>query len=77
MNDWDRNNLEFILSLTTEQFDKWYSSISQDDVDYAIEIMSRARLETNERISEIFGEGDDLALARSVLANFTLKGNVK
>jgi hypothetical protein len=77
MNDWDRNNLQFILSLTPEQFDEWYSSISQDDVEYAIEIIRQARSETVVKMAEIFDEVPDLSLARSVLANFTLKGNLK
>jgi hypothetical protein len=77
MNDWDRNNLQFILSLTPEQFDEWYSSISQDDVEYAIEIIRQARSETVVKMAEIFDDAEDLSLARSVLANFTLKGNVK
>jgi hypothetical protein len=77
MNDWDRNNLHFIMSLTPEQFDEWYSSISQDDVEYAIEIIRQARSETVVKMAEIFDDAEDLSLARSVLANFTLKGNLK
>lgn len=75
MNDWDRNNLQFIMSLTPEQFDEWYSSISQDDVEYAIEIIKQARSETVVKMAEIFDETEDLSLARTVLSKFTLKGN--
>ncbi len=73
MNNWDKNNLQFILSLTPEQFDEWYSSIGQDDVEYAIEIIKQARLETSLMIAEAFDDTEDLTEARQVLSKFTLK----
>lgn len=76
MNDWDRNNLNFILSLTPEQFEDWYSSIDQDDVEYAIELIKQGRLETAMRVAEIFDNTEDLTEANKVLNKFTLKGKV-
>ena len=74
MNDRDQRNLDFILSLTPEQFEEWYSSISQDDIGYAIEIMKQARAVTAEKIADFFDNAEDLSLARSLLTRFTLKG---
>lgn len=76
MNDWDRNNLNFILSLTPEQFEDWYSSIDQDDVEYAIELIKQGRLETAMKVAEIFDNTEDLTEANKVLNKFTLKGKV-
>lgn len=45
MNDWDRNNLNFIRSLNEQQFDEWASTLPEDDVDYAVELIQRARME--------------------------------
>ena len=45
MNDWDKNNLNFIRSLNEQQFDEWASTLPEDDVDYAVELLQRARME--------------------------------
>lgn len=45
MNDWDKNNLNFIRSLNEQQFDEWASTLPEDDVDYAVELIQRARME--------------------------------
>ena len=39
MNKHDRDNLNFILSLDEAGFDEWYATLSDDDVDYALEII--------------------------------------
>ena len=41
----DRANLEFMLSLTEEQFDQWMETLEPDKIDYAIELMKTARTE--------------------------------
>ena len=37
MNDWDRNNFNYLMSLTEEEFDEFMESMPDDDVDYALE----------------------------------------
>ena len=78
MNNWDKNNLQFILSLDENQFDEWYSSISDDDADYAMELLKAARAEVAMQIAELYDNTveDNLSDAKEVLGRFTLKGSV-
>jgi len=41
MNPHDHNNLEFIKSMNTEQLNQWIDSASEDDVNYALELVNR------------------------------------
>jgi hypothetical protein len=68
MNDYDRNNFEFIMSLSPQQFDEWYASISLDDIEYAIELCQAARLEMALNTDAV----KDLTEANNVLKNFML-----
>lgn len=72
MNDYDRNNLQFIMSLDEKQFDEWYTSISDDDVEYALELIQQARLELNMKIHEVTDEVADTSLAKAALKKFML-----
>jgi hypothetical protein len=45
MNDYDRNNLEFISSLNEQEFDTWMETLDDDDVHYAIDLLQQARVE--------------------------------
>jgi hypothetical protein len=68
MNDYDRNNFEFIMSLSPQQFDEWYASISLDDIEYAIELCQAARLEMALNTDAV----KDMTEANHVLKNFML-----
>lgn len=68
MNDHDRNNFQFIMSLSSEQFDEWYSSIDLDDVEYAIELCQRARLELAMNVDDV----KDVTQANQALKKFML-----
>lgn len=78
MNDWDKNNLQFILSLDETQFDEWYSSISDDDAEYAMELLKQARSIVSVQLAELYDEKaeEDLSDAKNVLGRFTLKGSL-
>lgn len=45
MNSHDRDNLQFILSLNDEEFDAWTDEMTDDDIQYAMEILQAARKE--------------------------------
>lgn len=75
MNDWDKNNLQFILSLSSEEFEDWYGSISDDDMDYAMELLQRARAEVGVQIASLYDNCDNVNDAKKLLKQFTLKGN--
>jgi hypothetical protein len=46
MNDHDKSNLMFLLSLPTKQLKQWYMEISEDDRLYAEELLEQAHLIT-------------------------------
>jgi hypothetical protein len=49
MDDYDRNNLEFLLKATPEALEEWSKEVTQDDLDYAQELLDAYQLELNER----------------------------
>ena len=62
MNKWDRDNLNFILSADTDEFEAWLSQLSKDDVIYALELFARhrnelvvAEMELNEATEQLDG----------------------
>ena len=76
MNDHDKDNLKFILSLKPEDFYDWYETLTDDDALYAMELVSMARSELETQVAEIFDNVEDCSLAKNVLGKFTLKGMV-
>jgi len=72
MNDWDRNNLNFIMSLTPQEFDDWYECLDDDDLAYAMELLRTARTEVAMQLVALTDEPEDLDLANEVLAKFRL-----
>ena len=74
MNDWDKNNLQFILSLSPKEFEDWYECLDDDDIAYAMEILQQARTEVNLQLVSLNDDVEDLSAAKNVLKQFTLKG---
>lgn len=72
MNDHDRNNLSFILSLDEDGFEEWSATLSADDVDYALELLKAARTEVMMKAAEYTDEVEDTAEAMTVLKGFML-----
>ena len=72
MNDHDRSNLQFILSLDEDGFDKWTATLSEDDVDYALELLRIARTNLLVQVAEITDEVEDTSDAMQVLKGFML-----
>lgn len=74
MNDYDRSQLNYIMSLDDQQFELWSMSIPDDDIKYAIELIQAARLEAAILEQELLDalEDSDLAEANSVLKKFML-----
>lgn len=70
MNEWDRDNLNFILSVDEREFEAWLSQLSKEDVIYALELFARHRNELVVAEMEFLeSESDDLdcALALSFI----------
>jgi len=74
MNDYDRDQLNFIMSLSDEDFADWAEQIPTEDVQYAIELIQQARLENAIKEQELLDalEDSDLAEANAVLKKFML-----
>ena len=72
MNDHDRSNLQFILSLDENGFDKWTATLSEDDVDYALELLKVARTEVMMQAVSLTDEVEDTSDAMDVLKGFML-----
>jgi len=70
-NDWDRDNLEFLLNTKGDDFKAWFAQADEDDKAYAQELMDAYSRELRLRAKELEIEGE-LALrgnneAKSIL----------
>ena len=74
MNQHDREQLNYIMSLSDQAFDDWAQSISIKDVQYAVELIQAARTESFMIEQELLDalEDSDLAEANAVLKKFML-----
>ena len=45
MNDYDLNNLGFLMNLSEEDFDLWMNDASDDDIDYALDLIKLAKVQ--------------------------------
>lgn len=45
MNKHDRDNLKFLMNCPQDQFEAWMETATPDDVDYALELIRRAKTE--------------------------------
>ena len=52
MNPNDRKNVNFIMSLNDDQFEIWAVELSQDDIDYAVELIKQARLDLLDKVKD-------------------------
>ncbi len=72
MNDHDRSNLQFILSLDEKSYDEWTASLTEDDIDYALELLKAARTEAMMHIAQLADDVEDTTEANSILKGFML-----
>ena len=73
MNNWDRNNLNFLLSTDPKVLEDWYQQVGDDDIRYALELLQMARAELEVREHELMdAEELDTTQAQTVLARFRL-----
>ena len=78
MNEWDRNNLHFILDSDEETLEDCYSWATEDDLAYALSLVRQAKTELLLQEADILDEilttatADDVADACAVLRKFQL-----
>ena len=71
-NQWDRDNLEFLLNTKGDEFKAWHAQADEDDLAYAQELMDAYSLELKIRAEELRIEGE-LALSNNQEANMVIK----
>ena len=71
MNSHDRSNLNFIMSMNEQEFDSWLSFMSNEDIDYALELIRRAKaenqLEEMELAEVMYSQDDDMTEANEII----------
>jgi len=72
MSDEDRNNLNFLLTVSPEVFEDWFDQADEDDVDYALELLAKRKTELNLKELEFSDSVKDTTEANQVLRKFML-----
>jgi hypothetical protein len=72
MNDHDRNNLNFLLTVSQKVFEEWFDQADQDDVDYALELLAKRKAELTLQELEFADDVEDITQANSILKGFML-----
>ena len=73
MNDWDKDNLKFLLQSDQKTIDEWFHYSDKDDIKYALELIRTAR---NEMMVYELGLMDDVEHvndAKAALKNILTK----
>ena len=77
MNNFDRENVNFLLTATKADMEEWHRYATEDDYTYALEILRAARSELEMQelalLDSEVEEASDLVEARSVLSKFSLQ----
>ena len=72
MNEYDRENLKFLLTIDEATFKDWYDQMDDEDHEYAQELLNRYAQELKERSAELVIEAElaldsNYSLARDVI----------
>jgi aspartate/glutamate racemase len=72
MNEYDRDNLKFLLTIDEATFKDWYNQMDEDDHEYAQELLNRYAQELKEQSAELLIEAElvldpNYSLARAVI----------
>lgn len=75
MNDWDRDNLNFLLNASKDDMEDWWQHATQEDIEYASKLFQIARNEIEMQLIDLLHltEVEDFTEANAVLAKFRLK----
>jgi hypothetical protein len=68
MSEHDLENLRFLMTISKESFDRWLASASDDDVEYALELIERHRALAVQFRDEV----GDVSEAKRMLSKFAL-----
>lgn len=73
-NDWDRENLNFLLNTKGEDFEDFWAQSDEDDKVYARELLDAysRELKLRAELLEVESRVEDLSVAKDVLKKFAL-----
>ena len=72
MNKYDRNNLDFLLSISAATLKDWYKKMSSDDIEYASDIMAQYSEELSMKSAMLDDDVNDISVATKLLKKYTL-----
>ena len=74
MNNWDRDNLNFLMNASKETLEEWHHYADANDYKYALELLQAARTElAMQELALVDTEAvEDITEAQAVLARFRL-----
>ena len=74
MNDYDKKNYEYVMSLTEDEYDMFLETASEDDLNYLEEIMDQKKVELQMNIHEFEDKlaSLDTSMAMELLRKFML-----
>ena len=72
MNQWDRDNLVFFLTIDSDTYRAWYSQATAVDKDYATTLLSLYSEELDARAAMSEDTVEDLGEANAALQKFRL-----
>ena len=73
MNDWDKDNLKFLLQSDSETIDEWFHYSDKDDIKYALELIRTARNEMMVYELVLMDDVDNVNDAKEALKNILTK----
>ena len=74
MNEYDKNNLKYLLSLDNTGLERFCSTVTEDDRVYALELLIAYRAELEVARLETLDNVETVADAKKILDKFTLRG---
>lgn len=72
MNDHDKHNLDFLLSISPDVLADWFEQADDDDINYAFELLARAKSDMLLRLIELEDSVEDLSEAKQFLQKFSI-----
>lgn len=73
MNDWDKDNLNFIMTASKAELDEFYEQCDPSDLKYISKLINSELAKLNLALAEYFDEIDSVDQANAVLSKFKLK----
>jgi hypothetical protein len=74
MNDYDKNNYDYVMSLSEDEYDEFLESASEEDLSYLQELMDQKKVELQMNIHEFEDKlaALDTSMAMELLRKFML-----